>query len=127
MLGIAGNRLFLAGDMITSMIYVDIGREELYQQSIVRNPSESRPALVEEGVLYINQVDGCLYLEGLKPRTPQKKIASLVSDRVRNRNNGWNQVVEVGGVIEVLDGQILITNPYQATCITPQKKSRENK
>lgn len=127
MLGIVGNRLFLAGDMITSMIYVDIGREELYQQSIVRNPSESRPALVEEGVLYINQVDGCLYLEGLKPRTPQKKIASLVSDRVRNRNNGWNQVVEVGGVIEVLDGQILITNPFQATCITPQKKSRENK
>lgn len=130
MLGIAGNRLILAGDLLTTILANDPGREELWRQNIVRNPSASRPALVDDGILYLNDNDGVLYLQQFRQGRQAKPVAS--TRRVRRDRNGWGDLLdsgdtESGGRVDVCGDRILITQVERSTCIQGVDKSKEDK
>lgn len=129
MLGISGNRLVLAGDLLTTILANDPGREELWRQSIVRNPSASRPALTSDGLLYLNDSDGVLYLQSFRQARQAKSIAATRRTS-RDRNNRWNDALnlddsESGGRVDVCGDRILITQIERSTCIQGTENSKE--
>jgi len=128
MLGVTGNRLVLAGDLLTTILVNDPGREELWRQNIVRNPSASRPALVNDGILYLNDDDGVLYQQQFRQGRQAKPVAS--TRRVRRDRNGWGDPLNVGdtesgGRVDVCGDRILITQVERSTCIRGVDKSKE--
>ncbi|OUU25888.1 MAG: hypothetical protein CBC13_01510 [Planctomycetia bacterium TMED53] len=129
MLGISGNRLVLAGDLVTSMIAHDPGREELWRQSIVRNPARSRPALVEEGVLYMNNQDGGLYLQSLRQGRSATQIASIVRRGARDRVDRWGDPLLANegfsGRVDVAGDKILITHLQRSACVRTAEKEKK--
>lgn len=132
MLGIAGNRLVLAGDLMTSIVANDPGREELWRQSIVRNPSSSRPALVDEGVLYLNGQDGVLYLQNLRQGRQPVPVASIRKTARGERQRRWSDPLnmgssELGGRVDVSGDRILITQIERSTCIQSVEKPKEQR
>ena len=131
MLGIAGNRVVLAGDLLTTILANDPGREELWRQNIVRNPSESRPALVEDGILYLNDSDGVLYLQGFRQIRQAKEVASTRRP-TRTRNDRWGNPLsgddpESGGRVDVCGDRILITQLERSTCIQATGTKKDEK
>ncbi len=128
MLGTTGGRLVLFGDLLTSMLARDIGRSELWKQALTRSPGLGRPALVEDGVVYVSAGESTLIHQSLDPISTPKSIATLSEEEDPRSGIGLFRVEEpVGGRVDVNGDRILITNLNRATCLTQKRVIREEK
>ncbi len=129
MLGVTDGRLVLFGDLITSMAANDIGNADLWIRGVTRSPAAARPALVEEGVVYINSSESTVVLQGIDRRPKAQVLASLSdsSNRVRPGFGGFQPEIPIGGRVDVVGDRIILTNLSQATCLTQKMQLWEEK
>lgn len=128
MLGTADGRLILFGDLLTSMLANDIGRNEMWEQALTRSPAIGRPALVSDGVVYVSAGESKLIHQKLDSIEPPRELVSLSVEPARQGRRGLFRVEEPsGGRVDVDGDRIVITNLNRTTCITQKRTIREEK
>lgn len=128
MLGTTDGKLVLFGDLLTSMVASDIGHRELWKQALTRSPGLGRPALVEDGVVYVSAGESALIHQRLDPISTPRTIAVLSEDPGPQVGRGLFRVEDpLGGRVDVNGDRIIITNLNRATCLTQKRVLRQEK
>ncbi|MGE4620101.1 MAG: PQQ-binding-like beta-propeller repeat protein [Planctomycetota bacterium] len=128
MLGTTEGRLVLFGDLLTTMLASDIGREGFWKQSLSRSPGLGRPALVKDGVVYVSAGESALFHQGFDPVSAPRLLATLAESRAGDTGRGIFRIEEpLAGRVDVHGDRIIITNLNRATCLTQKRVVVEEK